>query len=194
MMRLSSPIARMAIVVAVLTLVLFAMIGRKQWTLATGIPVQLETQPVDPRSLFRGDYVRLNYKISSFTVHQYPNLEGVKRGDPIYVSLKRKDEYWEPKAVSLFPPEWDGELILRGEVDRVGRQWNRETRSYDEVIQVWVRYGIENYFVPEGEGRAIERPKAGEKISIEVAVDSCGRGAIRAVLVNGKPRYTESLF
>lgn len=64
----------------------------------------------------------------------------------------------------------------------------------DKVSQVRVKYGIENYFVPEGEGRAIERPSAGEKISIEVAVDRCGNAGIRAVLINGKPRYVERLF
>jgi uncharacterized membrane-anchored protein len=57
-----------------------------------------------------------------------------------------------------------------------------------------VRYGIENYFVPEGEGRDLERPKPGEKVSTRVAVDRFGNAGIKAVLVNGQPRYTETLF
>jgi hypothetical protein len=57
-----------------------------------------------------------------------------------------------------------------------------------------VRYGIENYFVPEGEGRALERPKPNEKVTIQVAVDRYGRAGIQAVLVNGQPRYVERLF
>ncbi len=50
------------IAVALQTLALFAMVGMKQYTLSAGTPVLLETRTVDPRSLFRGDYVRLNYR------------------------------------------------------------------------------------------------------------------------------------
>ena len=39
---------------------LAAMIADKQWTLNTGTQVVLQTEPVDPRSLFMGDYARLN--------------------------------------------------------------------------------------------------------------------------------------
>ena len=54
---------------------------------------------------------------------------------------------------------------------------------------VRVRYGIENYFVPEGEGMALERPAEGEEITILVAVDEDGDSAIKAVLVSGEMRY-----
>jgi uncharacterized membrane-anchored protein len=57
-----------------------------------------------------------------------------------------------------------------------------------------VRYGIEHYFVPEGEGRALEQPAEVEEISILVAVDSAGNAGIKAVLVNGEVRYEERLF
>ena len=78
---------RVWIVVVMLTLVLFGMIARKQWTLAVGTPVILETQPVDPRSLFRGDYVRLNYTINTLDSAKYPALSSMERGDVIYLSL-----------------------------------------------------------------------------------------------------------
>jgi len=185
---------RLGIVVVMLTVVLLGMIGRKQWTLSTGTAVILETRPVDPRSLFRGDYVRLNYTINTLESKQYPALSSVKRGDKVFVSLKPGNPYWQPASVSIELPDTE-EVILMGHVERVTQQrWNRETRKMDKVSQVRVKYGIENYFVPEGEGRAIERPSAGEKISIEVAVDRCGNAGIRAVLINGKPRYVERLF
>lgn len=43
---------------------LLAMVGRSQFTLLTGDKVLLEVVPVDPRDIFAGEYVRLNYKIS----------------------------------------------------------------------------------------------------------------------------------
>jgi uncharacterized membrane-anchored protein len=48
--------------------------------------------------------------------------------------------------------------------------------------------------VPEGEGRAFERPKPGEAVSIRVVVDRYGNAAIKAVLVNGVERYVERVF
>jgi len=194
MKREWSTALRITVVITLLSLVLFGMIGRKQWTLSTGTPVLLETQPVDPRSLFRGDYVRLNYTINTLETRQFPVLASVKRGDAIYMSLKKAESYWQPVNVAIERPDTDA-VVLRGHVDRVmGQRWNNQTRKYDDVSQVQVKYGIENYFVPEGEGRAIERPAGGERVSIEVAVDSCGNAGIRAVLVNGQPRYVETLF
>jgi len=187
------PSLRLVIVVVVLTLVLAGMIGRKQWTLATGTPVMLETQPVDPRSLFRGDYVRLNYTINTLGADRL-ELPDVKRGDVVYVTLAKGEPYWQPVSVSSQRPEGDA-VVIRGRVDRVSKQrWNRETRKMEEVSELRVNYGIENYFVPEGTGRALERPAQGEKVSIEVAIDACGNAGIKAVLVNGQPRYLETLF
>ena len=51
-----------------------------------------------------------------------------------------------------------------------------------------VKYGVENYFVPEGEGRVLETPKPGETVSIRLVVDRNGNAAIKAVLVNGVER------
>ena len=193
MKREFSPAFRLTIVVVVLTLVLFGMIGRKQWTLATGTPVVLETQPIDPRSLFRGDYVRLNYTINTLESDHFA-LPEVKRGDVVYVTLQKDDLYWQAVSVSTKRPETDA-VVIRGRVDRVDSQrWNRQTQKLEDVRQVRVEYGIENYFVPEGTGRSLERPVQGEKVSIEVAVDKCGNAGIRAVLVNGQPRYVETLF
>ena len=51
---------RLLILVLMQTAVWLHMIGFRQWTLETGTPVVLAIHPVDPRSLFQGDYVRLS--------------------------------------------------------------------------------------------------------------------------------------
>ena len=50
----------LALVVLLQTAALVGMVAIKQRTLITGTPVLLKTEPVDPRSLFRGDYVILS--------------------------------------------------------------------------------------------------------------------------------------
>lgn len=187
---------RLAIILLFQTAVLLFMIGMNQWTLKTGTPVVLETQPVDPRSLFRGDYVRLNYKIGTLRLDEVFSNREFKRHEKIYVVLEKGGPYWQPVSVHherpVIPPH---QVAIKGEVRDVGRKlWNPELGSWEEIDYVTVHYGIENYFVPEGEGRALERPRPDEKISILVAVDEFGNAGIKSVMVNGEARYTETLF
>ena len=55
-------------------------------------------------------------------------------------------------------------------------------------------YGLERYFVPQGEGRAIESARNEGKVSIVAAVTKQGRAAIKRLLIDGKPVYEEPLF
>ncbi|MCI0483194.1 MAG: GDYXXLXY domain-containing protein, partial [candidate division NC10 bacterium] len=168
----------------------------KQWTLSTGIPVVLETQPIDPRSLFQGDYVRLNYTISTLDLAKLSSDRPFKAHERIYVLLRKGNPYWAPVSLHHERPGMrPNHVSLKGMVMRAGsRRWNQASQSWEATEHLMVRYGIENYFVPEGEGRDLERPKPGEKVSICVAVDQFGNAGIKAVLVNGQSRYTETLF
>ena len=46
-------------------LVLAFMAGKREFIVHAGERIHLRTAPVDPRDLFRGDFVRLNYEVSS---------------------------------------------------------------------------------------------------------------------------------
>jgi uncharacterized membrane-anchored protein len=187
---------RLFIVVLVHTLILLAMIGMRQWTLATGIPVILETQPIDPRSLFSGDYVRLNYKVSDLRLEELEGDRIFKRHDTVFVVLAPDGEFW--KAVSVHrghPRAGDGQAVIKGSVEYTGDTiWDAAKNQAVQAKHLHVRYGIEDYFVPEGTGRELERPKQGEKVSIQVAVDRFGNAGIKAVLVNGRPKHIETLL
>jgi len=187
---------RIALIIALQTLALFSMIAMRQWTLSTGTSVTLETAPIDPRSLFSGDYVRLNYKISDIRLDGISGDSEFKRHDCVYVLLKESDPYWQPVSVHhnkpTVPP---GHLAIKGEVNYANEiSWNQETGKSEKAKNINVRYGIESYFLPEGEGRGLERPKEGEKVTILVAVDRYGNAGIKSLLVNGNERFRESLF
>ncbi len=189
---------RIAIVALAQTAALVYMIAVHQWTLATGAPVVLETAPVDPRSLFSGDYVRLNYRISQLRTDQLAGERNFNPHDTVYVTLRRGDPYWQAVSVCHdYPALAAGDVAIRGEVTGVAAGfWNPVTRKWEEVGApvLTVRYGIESYFVPEGEGRALERPKGGDKMALRIAVDRTGNAGIQAVLVNGRERYVERVF
>jgi uncharacterized membrane-anchored protein len=60
--------------------------------------------------------------------------------------------------------------------------------------QLNIKYGIESYFVPQGEGREIEQARNQGKVSVVAAVTPSGRAAIKRLLIDGKPVYDEPLF
>jgi uncharacterized membrane-anchored protein len=57
-----------------------------------------------------------------------------------------------------------------------------------------VTYGIESYFVPEGEGRRLEGLARDKRMAARVAVDGRGNAAIKGLVIDGVPQYEEPLF
>jgi uncharacterized membrane-anchored protein len=153
-------------------LLLGGLIGYKQWTVTAGERILLQTVPVDPRDLFRGDYVILSYKVSSPERWNWQESR-YTRGETVYVTLRRRGRFQEVDSVSRSLPE-DGKLFLRGRVRRATEK------------ELTVEYGIESYFVPEGKGRELER-QAGQGLIVEAAVDGRGRAVIRGVRVERSP-------
>lgn len=183
-------IALLAAVVVLQTVALAGMVALKHRTLITGTPILLKTEPVDPRSLFRGDYVILNYAISSLNYDEVEGDDGFERHDAVYVLLREGEEFWEPVSIHREMPAHGPEsVVIRGEVRYSGNWIGGEDRA-----GINVNYGIGSYFVPEGEGREIELPRNEGKVSIQVAVDGAGAAAIKAVLIDGEVRYEEKLF
>ncbi|GAA0578661.1 GDYXXLXY domain-containing protein [Caenispirillum bisanense] len=92
-------------VVAAMLAVLVVMVVMRQWPLVTGQEVVLPTEPVDPRSLLRGDYVDLGYAVSRLSEATLP-LPEVTVGATVYVPLTGPDAdgHWHPAGVMLVPP------------------------------------------------------------------------------------------
>lgn len=190
---------KIILLVTVQIAALAAMVADKQWTLNTGTPVVLQTEPVDPRSMFMGDYARLAYSISRLRLDGETALGGDKdftRHDTVWVALKPDPE--GAKAVSVHHQRSaiaPGLLALKGEVQYLNEyEWDRATGKSVKQRTLQVRYGIEQYYVQEGTGRQVERPQGGEKVSIRVAIDARGKAGILAVLFDGRERYRETLF
>jgi uncharacterized membrane-anchored protein len=173
---------RFLLVVVLQTLVLFAMIGYRQWTLSTGTVIRLETSPIDPRSLFAGDYVNFAYKIGVIPIPK-TSEEKFNRNETVYVVLTPKDDFWVVDSVHKIKPTVSSpEIVIKGRVEYVNND------------KINVLYGIENYFIPEGKGRDIERPESAKDIVVKVAVDRFGNAAIYGVYVKDEEIYQEKLF
>jgi uncharacterized membrane-anchored protein len=180
----------LAIVAAAQTSVLAGMVIDRVRLLKTGREIVLPIVPVDPRDLFRGEYVRLGYDISTVPTRL---LEGPAPGqnDPFYVVLEKNAAgAWLPiKIVRDMPREASPDrIVLKA---RTLHGW-RIDPAHETSVQL--RYGIEGYFVQEGRGRQLEDLSRQQKLAALVAVDAGGNAAIKGLLVDGKLQYEEPLF
>lgn len=169
--------------------VLAHMVWDRETLISTGRQIDLAVIPVDPRSLFRGDYVVLGYEIS-----QVPRslIAGkVERGEQVFVQLTLDNGVWQPRSVSRAYPAATAlpgsDVVIAARVMYAPRDEpvGGGTDTPGSASRVTLRYGIESFFVPEGSGREIERDVGAKKVVAHIAVDQRGRAAIRALSVDG---------
>ncbi|MDH3320201.1 MAG: GDYXXLXY domain-containing protein [Betaproteobacteria bacterium] len=168
--------------VAAQLLVLLWMAGEREWVFRTGQVVYLRTAPIDPRDLFRGDFVRLQYEINSVRradVDEAIASRGTerRRHEVVYTRLRPSGEgRYEAAGTSTTRPA-DGPF-LRG---RTEDSWRMGWRGGGHFF---VKYGIEQLFVEQGRGKAIEERRGTRDglqvpMEVEVAVASSGTAVIR---------------
>ena len=165
-----------------------AMVIDRASILREGAEVTLQMRPVDPRDFLRGDYVVLSYDISTVPAGELKGKLPQNREPHVFVKLARKDDgYYSATSAHLERvPVGEREILIRGRVTN----W-RWCESCDNLS---VRYGLEKFFVPEGEGRALEQARNQRKLAVVAAVTRSGRAAIKRLLLDGKPVYDEPLF
>ncbi len=172
-------IKRLFIAVIVVQIVfLLGLVGYRETILTLGRTAVLQTVPVDPRDLFRGEYVVLRYEIT--TLGQNSTDPGAKRyflrgeineGDSVYVTLTNDDKNPYFLEVQAGKPTEDTDLFIKGRV----------TQKLGDTITV--EYGIEQYFVPEGRGLEIERA---DDVKVKVSISRSGTAAIKELIVDGE--------
>jgi len=161
--------------------VLGFMITKRLLLLKNGKKILIECQPRDPRSLFSGDYVILNYKISRLNREIFvdSNLESYKRNDTVFVALEldKNRKYYIAKKVSkdISKLRTENSIIVSGKLQSSFSKWNKV---------YFVKYGVEEYFVPQKEGLRIE--KSMSKVSILLSVIESGESAISKLFIDDK--------
>jgi uncharacterized membrane-anchored protein len=166
------------------------MVADRVNILREGQEVKLRTRAVDPRDLLRGDYVTLNYDISTLRTADLKIDKLPPNKSRLYIRLvPDADGFYQP--VSLHTervPLNAGEVLVQG---RAAHRWLCGNAIGPNL---GVKYGIEKFFVPQGEGREIEKARNEGKVSIVAAVTPSGRAAIKRLLIDGKPVYDEPMF
>jgi uncharacterized membrane-anchored protein len=143
------------------------MIASKQIIIVTGRHVLLQTRPIDPRDILKGDYVRLRYDINQ-PGNRLADGTALKTGKQYYVELVQSTgSCCVPGRIFAAKPA--GVPSIRG-------RWNGGGMTY----------GIEQYFVAEGKGREIER-LVGKGVAADAAVSGSGRAVLVRLLYDGNP-------
>ena len=182
---------------AVCLAILAGMMVGHAWPLWTGETVLLRARPIDPRDLFRGEFVRLDTPATrlfiagsaptapanAIPVRGVGGWQGIRDGaDPfadrsrtVYVQLERRASgEHEPMTISDAPIE--NAINLRGDV--------RGRFSGGVIV---VDYGLDAFYMQEGTAKPVEQAFATGRVQMQVAVASSGRARIRTLLVDGVP-------
>ena len=181
-----------AILIQCVLLVL--MVADRMQILRGGTEVTLQTQPVDPRDLLRGDYVVLRYDISQLPAGALAGQPAAERDPVVFVKLAPYGNglygavsvHAEP--VTATAPE----VLIRGRVSYYGTSCGSGRRAFCDKLLI--KYGLESYFVPEGEGKKLEQARNQQKLRVVAAVLPSGRAAIKRLLLDGEPIYEEPWY
>jgi uncharacterized membrane-anchored protein len=148
---------KICLAVALQLIILLSFAAKRAYTITTGTTVTLRSITVDPFDMFRGDYVNLNYNFTSI-----PNQ--FKSGDTVYTVFKQGSPYWQIVGTFKELPELnDSEVMIKGKV----------------VDCYSIKYGIETFFVPEGQGKDLQRQK---HLCVTLAVDKSGCAIVKSVV------------
>ena len=182
-------------VAAVQTAAIGWMVWGRIQLLRTGREIVMPVIPVDPRSLFRGDYVILSYEAQRVPSGLIPIELYSKRPASFYVTLSKTADTWAPIAVSatLGQPAGD-QIVLQARTQRGYWPARPDEPNSKAGPVMLVRYGIESYFVPEGKGLALEAVAREKKLAAVVAVDAKGNAAIKGLMIDGRLQYEEPLL
>ena len=145
------------------------------YPLWTGQELRLKTIPVDPRSMFRGNYAQLNYEISSINVPHETDIAAPRWGEVVYVKLKLNENgLYTFDSASFSEPE--SGLYIRG---RIQAPALNNTQPYR------VRYGIEAYFAPKEKALELEKQLRDGGIAV-VYLAKDGKAALKSVIGKAK--------
>ena len=163
------------VAVALQICVLVGMVVQASTPLWAGREIRVETLPIDPRSLFRGNYARLNYEFSSLPESTLSEFLGLRVGEVIYAVLEQDEEgiYRLSNVVLEPPPEG---VFLRG-------------RLTTEYAPLRAEYGIEAFFAPKEKALQLERDLVGGGVALLMVTDD-GRVALKDVVPHEPARVT----
>ncbi|MGB3500035.1 MAG: GDYXXLXY domain-containing protein [Mesorhizobium sp.] len=174
-------------------------IGFLTWTvtgranvLRDGREALLKVEPIDPRDLLRGDYVILGYEVARIDARQVVDGAGIEAQSgsrPVYVALRKgADGVFQFQSAALDRANLVGiepqDVVMRGTTD----YWPGPDGRLN------VTFGLERFYLPEGEGKQIEKDMRERPFFVVVAVADDGTAQIKSFRDGDKVLYDEPYY
>lgn len=163
--------------IALQIIVLAGMVTSAAMPRWTGTEVRVATAPVDPRSMFRGNYARLNYAFSTLPEDALDGVRDLRAGEVVYVSLEPGEGGLHRYAGASLERPAEG-VFLRGRIQRGGAPYR-------------VRYGIEAFFAPKEKALQLEEELRDGGVAV-LKVSASGRAAIEDIVPTPEPDPSEA--
>ncbi len=135
-------------------LILFFLIFSNYLPLLLGSKITVEVLPVDPRSLFQGDYVILSYPFNTLYLNEIEHdltHENLDKGETLYLTFASRGKIHEPDFITADKQKTKGRVYLKISAQNY-------SYFYSPVQpRLSAHWGIEQFYVPEGTGKEIEK-------------------------------------
>ncbi len=178
---------KFALVLILQTLIILGLILFKVAVLKGGTDVYLKILPIDPRDPLRGDYVTFQYEISSAYDWNFSQTNEMKVGDEVYVPLRHEGKHWSiayDRTISKQKPQ-EG-IFIKGVIISGFEDKNRQKPPLRlDGGEIGIRFGIEEYFIPEGTGRTLDFSRY--EVSALVTIDDSGTAVLKRLYLDGSP-------
>ena len=163
----------LAVIILFQLLILTGMVLNSYLIIHYGEKIVLRVEPVDPRSLFQGDYVTLGYSFNTLdltqTEHDFDSSQ-LQSEDRVYLSLLPRGETWTPGLVTLDADKVKDKVYLQGKVLYIS-DFERQGPAASDPQTLHASWGgIEKFFVPEGKGKEIEAHILQGEVYAQIAI------------------------
>lgn len=181
---------------------LMGMIGMAFYPLWVGTPIRLQTVPVDPRNLFRGNYLELNYALNRLNLDSIPNdlprYPQLRPNDVVYIELE-PDKMGIHQAIGVWSerPTRSANPCLRARID--GRYMHQSEPT------ITVETDVQHFFASPDSLKLYERqqnvptlesttPSPNFTIIVKAKVTNDGRARLLGLIkIDSLPQNDSSL-
>ncbi|WP_144555373.1 GDYXXLXY domain-containing protein [Bacillus sp. X1(2014)] len=149
-------------------LILLGMCVKPLYTLLTGEEMILQTKPLDPSDVFRGDYVTLQYEAEEVPIKLVEPSVVTRLQDrggefEVYVLMEEKNGVHTPIKVTLTKPD-KGEF-LNGTISYIDKDNQGQEIAF-------ISYDLDNYYLEDNTGTEWEKASAKGEILAKLKVNN----------------------
>ncbi|QIZ06272.1 GDYXXLXY domain-containing protein [Priestia megaterium] len=149
-------------------LILLGMCFSPLYTMLTGEDMILQTKPLDPSDLFRGDYVTLQYEAEEVPISLVDKAVVSRLQDQggqfdVFVLMEKKDGVHTPIKVSLEKP--DKGIFLKGTINYIDKDNQGQEIAF-------IEYNLDKYFLEDNTGTEWENASAKGEILAKLKVNN----------------------